>query len=160
MQLCNQVLLNLYGTPHIYRTWTWSSLCRYMMTSSNGNIFCVTRPLCGEFTSEPVTWSFGAFFDLRLNNRLSQQSRRRWIQTPSRSFLRHCNELDRIRTVYLSFNGARHNDDYHVKPFSLIVFMFPNIDTFLHTCVFLKGSVVFSVIGLLWWQRSMIIHAS
>ena len=45
-----------------------------MMTSSNGNIFRVTGPLCGnspvtgEFPSQrPVTRSFDVFFDLRLN---------------------------------------------------------------------------------------------
>ena len=52
----------------------------YMMTSSNGNIFRVTGPLCGEFTGpgefpaqRPVTQSFDVFFDLRLNKRLSKQ---------------------------------------------------------------------------------------
>ena len=42
------------------------------MTSSNGNIFRVTGPFCGEFTSpveilaqRPVTRSYGVFFDLR-----------------------------------------------------------------------------------------------
>ena len=51
-----------------------------MMTSSNGNIFRVTGPLCGEFTGSgelptqrPVTRSFDVFFDLRLNKRLSKQ---------------------------------------------------------------------------------------
>ena len=51
-----------------------------MMTSSNGNIFRVTGPLCGEFTGpgefptqRPVTQSFDVFFDLRLNKRLSKQ---------------------------------------------------------------------------------------
>ena len=51
-----------------------------MMTSSNGNIFRVTGPLCGEFTGpgdfpiqRPVTRSFGVLFDLRLNKRLSKQ---------------------------------------------------------------------------------------
>ena len=46
-----------------------------MMTSSNGNIFRVTGPLCGEFTGpgefptqRPVTRSFDVSFDLRLNN--------------------------------------------------------------------------------------------
>ena len=50
------------------------------MTSSNGNIFRVTGPLCGEFTGpgefpaqRPVTRSFDVFFDLRLNKRLSKQ---------------------------------------------------------------------------------------
>ena len=51
-----------------------------MMTSSNGNIFRVTGPLCGEFTGpgefpaqRPVTRSFDVFFDLRPNKRLSKQ---------------------------------------------------------------------------------------
>ena len=52
-----------------------------MATSSNGNIFRVTGPLCEEFTGpgefpaqRPVTRSFDVFFDLRLNKRLSKQS--------------------------------------------------------------------------------------
>ena len=52
-----------------------------MMTSSNGNIFGVTGPLCGEFidhgefpSKSPVTRSFGVFFDLRLNKRLSKHA--------------------------------------------------------------------------------------
>ena len=39
----------------------------------------------------PVTRGFDVFFDLRLNKRLSKQSRRRWFETPSRSLWRHCN---------------------------------------------------------------------
>ena len=46
----------------------------------------------GEFPSHwPVTQSFGDFFDLRLNKRLSKPSRRRWFETPSRSLWRSCN---------------------------------------------------------------------
>ena len=53
-----------------------------VMTSSNGNIIRVTGHLYGEFTGHrwiprtqrPVTRSFGVFFDLRLNERLSKQS--------------------------------------------------------------------------------------
>ena len=51
------------------------SILHIMMKSSNGNIFRVTGPLCGEFTGpgefptqRPVTRSFDFFFDLRLNN--------------------------------------------------------------------------------------------
>ena len=48
-------------------------------------------PVTGEFPSKrPVTRSFDVFFDLRLNKRLSKQSRRRWFETPSRSLWRHC----------------------------------------------------------------------
>ena len=48
------------------------------ITSSNGNIFRVTGPLCGEFTGhqKPVTRRFDVFVDLRLNARLSEQLRR------------------------------------------------------------------------------------
>ena len=69
----------------------------YMMASSNGNIFRVTGPLCGEFTGHrwisskrPVTRSFDVFFDQHLNKLLSKQSRRRWFWTSSRSLWRHC----------------------------------------------------------------------
>ena len=69
-----------------------------MMTSSNGNIFRVTGPLCGEFTGpgefptqRPVTRSFVVFFDLRLNKRLSKQPRGWWFETPSCSLWRHRN---------------------------------------------------------------------
>ena len=61
-----------------------------MMTSSNGNIFRVTGPLCGEFTGpgefptqRPVTRSFDIYFDLRLNKRLSKQPWGWWFETPS-----------------------------------------------------------------------------
>ena len=57
-----------------------------MMTSSNGNIFCVTGHLCGEFTTQrPVTRSFDIFFDLHHNKRLSKQSWGWWFATPLHS---------------------------------------------------------------------------
>ena len=73
-----------------------------MITSSNGNIFRVTGPLCGEFTGtgefpsqRPVTWSLDIFFDPRLNKWLNKQSRRRWFETPPCSSWRHCNAVRR-----------------------------------------------------------------
>ena len=70
------------------------------MTSLNGNVLRVTGSLCGNspVTSEfhaqrPETRSFDVFFDLRLNKRLSKQSRGWWFETPSRSLWRHCNEI-------------------------------------------------------------------
>ena len=69
-----------------------------MMTSSNGNIFRVTGPLCGEFTApgefpaqRPVMRSFDVFSDLRLNKRLSKQPWGWWFETPSWSLWRQCN---------------------------------------------------------------------
>ena len=70
-------------------------VCMYM-TSPNGNIFCVTGQLCGEFTDHwwiPCTKASDAdldvFFDLWLNKRLSKQSWDWWFETPSCSFWRH-----------------------------------------------------------------------
>ena len=68
------------------------------MTSSNGSIFRVTGPFCGEFTGpgefpaqRPVTRSFDVFFDLRPNKRLSKQPWGWWFETPSWSLWRQCN---------------------------------------------------------------------
>ena len=70
------------------------------MTSSNGNIFHVTGPLCGEFTGpgefpaqRPVTQSFDVFFHLRLNKRLSKQPWGWWFETPAWSLWRHRNAI-------------------------------------------------------------------
>ena len=41
-----------------------------------------------------VTRSFNIFIDLRLNKRLSKQSRRWWFKTPSRLLWCHCNGLE------------------------------------------------------------------
>ena len=89
-------LLLLEGTQiKRYRYW-----CQVMMTSSNGNIFCVTGPLCGEFTGpgefptqRPVTRSFDVSFDLRLNKWLSKQPQGWWFEMPSWSLWRLCNVL-------------------------------------------------------------------
>ena len=49
-------------------------------------------PVTGEFPSRrPVTRSFDVFFDLRLNKRLSESSRRWLFETPSRPLWCHCN---------------------------------------------------------------------
>ena len=97
----------------------WS--CQFhcaMMTSSNGNIFRVTGPLCGEFTGpgdfptqRPVTRSFDVFFDLRLNKRLSKQPWGWWFETPSWSLWRHCNgprvlQLMSFRINQFPFNSS------------------------------------------------------
>ena len=64
--------------------------CIIMMTSSNGNIFGVTGPLCREFTAQrPVTTSSFVLFDLRPNKRLSKQS---WGGDLRRPLWRDCND--------------------------------------------------------------------
>ena len=98
--------LSFVNILHCCRSYAIGHTCmntnqHIMMTSSNGNIFRVTGPLCGEFTGSgefptqrPVTRSFDVFFDLRLNKRLSKQPWGWWFETPSRSLLRQCNISD------------------------------------------------------------------
>ena len=81
--------------------------CSHMMTSSNGNIFRVTGPLCREFaspgefpTQRPATRSFDVFFDLRLNKRLSKQPWGWWFETPLWSLWRHRNEHDKYEWIH------------------------------------------------------------
>ena len=66
---------------------------RQMKTFSALLALCARiSPVTGEFPSpRPMTRSFAVFFDLRLNKRLSKQSKRRWFETLSRSVWRHCN---------------------------------------------------------------------
>ena len=74
--------------------WNGLSLWRHQMET-----FSALLPLCegnpaviGGFPSQrPMTRSFDVFFGLRLNKRLSKQSRIRWYGTPSRLLWRHCN---------------------------------------------------------------------
>ena len=73
------------------------------MTSSNGNVFRVIGPLCGEFIGHrwiPLTkasgaelWFFLFCFYLRLNKRLSKQLWGWWFETPLSPLCRHCNGI-------------------------------------------------------------------
>ena len=77
-------------------------------------------PVPGEFPAQrPVTRSFDVFFDLRLNKRLSKQSRGWWFETLSRPLWRHCNEQDGWHQVIYHLehtmwndNGLFHKTDY------------------------------------------------
>ena len=66
---------------------------------------CVgNSPVTDEFPSQrPVTRSFDVFFDLRLNKRLSKQSRRRWFESPSPSLWRHSNTIACYGSVLVSW---------------------------------------------------------
>ena len=74
---------------------------KFMVTSSNGNIFRVTGHLCGEFTgprwiphtkaSDAELWCF--FFYLCPNKRLSKQSWGWWFETLSCPLWRHRNAI-------------------------------------------------------------------
>ena len=83
-----------------------------MTTSSNGNILRVTSHLCGEFTGprwisgkRPVTRSFNVLVDLRLNKRLSKQSRGWWFETLSHPLWRHCNGINNDNTGAIFMRG-------------------------------------------------------
>ena len=97
----------------------------FVMTSWIGNLFRITvfcaenspvtagnSLVTGEFPSHrPVTRSFDVFFELRLNKRLSKQSRRRWFAMPLCSLWRHCNVVPSndpvIRAAVGSFSFQR-----------------------------------------------------
>ena len=94
------------------------------MTSSNGNFFRVTGPLCGEFTGpgefpaqRPVTWCFDVFFDLRLNKRLSKQPWGWWFEMPSWSLWRQCNAVDcaQWRSAWALPYHFGNESDYWIK---------------------------------------------
>ena len=60
-----------------------------LLALSEGN-----PPATGGFPPQrPVTRSFDVFLDMRLNKRLSKQSKRCWFETLSCSLWRHCNEV-------------------------------------------------------------------
>ena len=80
-------------------------------TSSNGDIFRVTGPLCGEFTgyrwipltkvsnAELLCFLWSAHGQIKW---LSKQLRRRWFETPSRSLWHHSyGIIDYIALIYV-----------------------------------------------------------
>ena len=75
-------------------------------------------PVTGGFPSQrPETRSFGVSFDLRLNKRLSKQSRRRWFETPLRSSWRHCNHvIDTVPRKYTINISENDPHDPHDSP--------------------------------------------
>ena len=90
------------GKPsHNWMLLTYWYLAHIMMTSSNGNIFSVTGPLCGKFTGHrwisphKGQWRGALMFSLicALNKRMSKQSWGWWFETPSHSLRRHYNEV-------------------------------------------------------------------
>ena len=107
------------GIPHIWhdrQSVGFPGVIRHqtMMTSSNRNIFRVTGPLCGEFTGHrriPITKASGVLMELWCflwfvpEVRLSKQSRRRWLETSSRSLRLHCDAYHLLGTKRINSNG-------------------------------------------------------
>ena len=70
-------------------------------------LWAENSPVTGEFSAQrPVTRSFDAFFDLRLNKRLSKQSCGWGIETPLRSLWRHSNGY------FFSVNATARENQY------------------------------------------------
>ena len=79
--------------------------CRHQMETFSALLaICAgNSPGTGEFPAQrPLTRSFGVFFDLRLNKRLSEQCWGWWFETLSRPLWRHRNGQDIIRCLILS----------------------------------------------------------
>ena len=84
-------------------TWWQKEDSFHMKTSSTGNIFRVTGPLCWEFPAQrSETRSFHIFFDLRLNKQLNKQSWGWWFETLSRSLWRHCKSSSQGQSSFVS----------------------------------------------------------
>ena len=100
MQLGCEVIMCCYLWYTLFGGRDRQGVTTLRITSSNGNVFRVTWPLCGEFTGHrwiPLTKASDAelwfFLDLRLNKRLGKQSWGWWLGTASCSLPRHCNVL-------------------------------------------------------------------
>ena len=93
----------------VQHTITW---WRHQMETLSASLaLCVgNSPVIGEFpTQRPVTRSFGAFFDLRVNKRLGKQPFGWWIETPSCSLWRHYNDI-KMRYVSYALGSCRWKD--------------------------------------------------
>ena len=119
---------NIYHYCKCLTTW-WR---HQMETFSALLALCAgNSPVACEFPSQrPVTRSFGVFFDLRLDKRLSKQSWGWWTETPSRSLWLHCD--DNLRNppsisqsqshtqLYESWSEGQHPWGYYDKGIWLI----------------------------------------
>ena len=96
--------LSMYGITIINTMRSWYHTLAWwrhqMETFSTLLAMCAgNSPVPGEFPAQrPVTRSFDVCFDLRLNKRLSKQSRGWWLETQSRPLWRHSNVWWESRT--------------------------------------------------------------
>ena len=109
--------------PHFHPTPPNPLIAHAMMTSSDEHIFASLAICAGIHRSpvvspsqKPEARSFDVFFDLRLNKRLSTQSRRRWFETPSRSLWRKCNAPSGDRKSVTHFIAACQLSTWYVAP--------------------------------------------
>ena len=116
--------------------WGKCSVTKNVMTSSNGNIFRVTGPLCrspvtGQFHS-PVTRSFDVFFVLRLHKWLSKQSRPRWFETPLRSLWGHVTPLKWSLQILLKSNKHVHAQIVCIRVLIILISRWHSLQSVVH----------------------------
>ena len=113
--LNRHIFQNIGCVKYTYKDYTWWS--HQIETVSALLAICAgNSPVPGEFPAHrPVARSFGIFFDLRLNKRLSKQWWGWWFDTPWRPSWRHCNELLRS----LSVNMASDNRLPAIEPMNM-----------------------------------------
>ena len=104
-----------------------------------------------------MTWSFDGFPDLRLNKRLSKQSRRRWFETLPRLLWRHCNGYDRFyvlamvdlckssQRIFVSCNIVWLQSMFYKSYVFYIIILFVIHETFYSHCIKLCHLKIFEV---------------
>ena len=105
--MCTSPLKNsaLWGTGLVHCEiceWGPFSWWRHRMETFSALLaICAgNSPVTGEFPSQrPVTRSFGVFFDMRTNERLSKQSWGWWFETPWLSLWRHNSGVCYLRPI-------------------------------------------------------------
>ena len=89
----NIFLTNPIRNSTLYARLIFSAWWRHQMATFSAllDLCAGNSPVTGELhTQRPVKLSFDAFFDMRLNKRLSKQSFGWWFETPLHSLWRHC----------------------------------------------------------------------
>ena len=134
-----------------------------MMTSSNGNIFCIAGPLCMEITCDwwipsqrAVTRSFDVFFELRLNKWLSKQSRRWWFEMPSCSLRRHSNDTGN-HSIHKSNRFKRKVSSYLYRNLTVEIRQYQDgLTSTMGSCRLVKGHNYIEYV--LYYIRRQILH--
>ena len=103
----------------------WKHFPRYLP-------FCEGNPPMDSPHKRPVTRSVDVFFGMRLNKRLSKQSRRRWFETPPRSLWRHCNVPRPFVACSVAIDGMENCD---IEPSRLYQHKLTHWRRVTHICV-------------------------
>ena len=103
---------------------TW--WCHQLETFSALLVICAgNSPVPGDFPARrPVMQSFDAFFDLRLNKRLSKHSWGCWYETLSRPLWRHCNERVGNNLYWMRHDDCSYINDNTRKGFTALMSLY------------------------------------